>query len=324
MQPLRRRVHRCGTQAYDPLSRDWVRHSAPLAPSTAALEAQCRHAAMQSVHTTCVGQELALCGTPCVGSEVQELRSLQHAELTALLQQCGCSSAAELRTKFADMRFRLEAVSKTSEEEEDEEPEVGVWAGEEEEQLAHALKEDEEQLEALAELAHADALTNAYSEHTLDHQWRRGAGGSATPVDDLENMIVEIESARVALELKLVGASVLLASLRQSVEATNTTKTVCARAPLGGVNFGVATTASSDSLGRQVYCTADLIEERLGDVHRLISTGRVVGNLRAVEGALAELTEALQCEGEAQYNVDSDALYEDLCQAQYEALRPRR
>eukprot|EP01043_Picozoa_sp_COSAG02_P092336 COSAG02_NODE_28963_length_578_cov_2.855950_1_plen_113_part_00 len=34
-----------------------------------------------------------------------------QAELTALLQQCGCTSAAELGTKFAYMKSRLDAVS---------------------------------------------------------------------------------------------------------------------------------------------------------------------------------------------------------------------
>ncbi len=76
------------------------------------------------------------CSLPNFNNEVQEVRLLQRAqaELAALLQQTGCTSAAELGLKHADMERKLASIGATSgeeseEEEEPEEPEApSVWA----------------------------------------------------------------------------------------------------------------------------------------------------------------------------------------------------
>jgi hypothetical protein len=69
---------------------------------------------------------------PSFDSEVQEQRSLQRAqaELTALLQQSGCTSAAELGIKYASMERRLaqEEQKEQKEQEEEEEEASGLWA----------------------------------------------------------------------------------------------------------------------------------------------------------------------------------------------------
>ena len=60
-----------------------------------------------------------------------EQDSRAQAELTALLQQCGCTSAAELGVKFADMTRRIAAFEELAEmdaEESDEPEESTVWA----------------------------------------------------------------------------------------------------------------------------------------------------------------------------------------------------
>ena len=62
---------------------------------------------------------------PSFDNDAQELRSLQRsqAQLTALLQQSGCTSAVELGMKYAAMERKLMSIDATSEEEDGEDEE---------------------------------------------------------------------------------------------------------------------------------------------------------------------------------------------------------